>query len=442
MNESENIENPQPSPQGRRSVLGWALYDWANSAYATTVMAGFLPVFFKEFCCAGADPVVSTARLGFTNAAAGLLAAFLFPLLGAAADRGRSRRRFLLFFLALGALTTACLSLVQAGQWPAAAILYGLSLIGFSGGNVFYDALLLLVAGRKDMDRVSALGYALGYLGGGILLAVNIWMSLDPARFGLADPLQAVRASFVTVGVWWLMFSIPLFLWVREGEAEQGISIGVMFREGRQNLAGTIRGIRRYPTILLFLLAYWFYIDGVDTIIRMAVDYGLSLGFASKDLILALLMVQFIGFPAALAFGRLGDRIGTKRAILLAVGVYLLVTIGGSLMRTREDFFVMAAAIGLVQGGIQALSRSFYARIIPPDRPAEFFGFFNMVGKFSVIFGPALIGLAGLAARAAGYEGPAASRIGILSVALLFLAGGTLLLFVNEEKGRKEGAAL
>jgi UMF1 family MFS transporter len=405
-------------------------------------MAGFFPVFFKEFCSAGVDPVTSTARLGLVNAAAGLVAALVFPLLGAAADRGRSRKRFLLFFLCLGTLTTACLSLVQAGQWEAAALLYGVSLLGFSGGNVFYDSLLPAVADRKGMDRVSALGYALGYLGGGLLLAVNIGMTLDPARFGLAGPLQAVRASFVSVGAWWLVFSIPLFLWVREPAGEERISLGGMLREGWRTLAGTLRKVRRFPTILLFLLAYWFYIDGVDTVIRMAVDYGLSLGFAAKDLILALLMVQFIGFPAALAFGRLGDRIGTKRAVLLAVAVYILVTLGGSLMRTREDFFVMAAAIGLVQGGIQALSRSFYARIIPPGRPAEFFGFFNMVGKFSVIFGPALVGFAGLAARAAGFAGTAASRIGILSVAVLFIAGGILLALVDEGKGRTEGAAL
>jgi MFS transporter, UMF1 family len=442
MAEPKSSTTQTATPQGRRAVWGWALYDWANSAYATTVMAGFFPIFFKEFCCAGTDPVTSTARLGLTNAAAGLLAALLFPLLGAAADRGRSRRRFLLFFLCLGALATACLSLVQAGQWQAAAMLYGLSLLGFSGGNVFYDALLPAVADRRGVDRVSALGYALGYLGGGILLAVNIWMTLDPARFGLADPLQAVRASFVSVGAWWACFSIPLFLWVREPVAEKRPSLGGMLREGWLSLAGTLRRVRRFPTILLFLLAYWFYIDGVDTIIRMAVDYGLSLGFASRDLILALLMVQFIGFPAALAFGRLGERVGTKRAILLAIAVYLLVTLGGSLMRSREDFFLMAAAIGLVQGGIQALSRSFYARIIPPERPAEFFGFFNMVGKFSVIFGPALVGVSGLAARAAGFEGAAASRIGILSVAVLFVAGGILFLLVDEERGRKEGAAL
>ncbi len=442
MNDSTATASQAEPPRRRRPVWGWALYDWANSAYATTVMAGFFPVFFKEFCCAGADPVVSTARLGLTNAAAGLVAALLFPLLGATADRGGSRKRFLLFFLCLGALATACLSLVQAGQWQAAALLYGVSLLGFSGGNVFYDALLPAVATHRDMDRISALGYALGYLGGGILLAVNIWMNLEPARFGLADPLQAVRASFVSVGAWWLLFSIPLFLWVREPSAGARVSFVGMFREGWRSLAGTIRKIRRFPTILLFLLAYWFYIDGVDTIIRMAVDYGLALGFASQDLILALLVVQFVGFPAALAFGRLGDRIGTKRAILLAVAVYLLVTLGGSLMRTREDFFVMAAAIGLVQGGIQALSRSFYARIIPPDRPAEFFGFFNMVGKFSVIFGPALVAVTGLAARAAGFEGTTASRLGILSVAVLFIAGGILLAFVDEEKGRREGAAL
>jgi MFS transporter, UMF1 family len=419
----------------RRRVLAWALYDWANSAFATTVMAGFFPVFFKQYWSTGVDVTESTLRLGLANSAGSLVLAVAAPFLGAMADRGGVRKRFLAFFAFLGAVNTCGLFLVAQGQWVAASILYIVASVGFAGGNIFYDALLVDVTTPERSDRVSALGYALGYLGGGLLFAVNVLMSLKPAWFGLADTAQAVRISFVTVGVWWAVFSIPLFLWVRERPAKGRPAKGLeMVGSGWRQLRDTFRQVRRLRMVALFLIAYWLYIDGVDTIVKMAVDYGLSLGFDSNQLVAALLLVQFVAFPAALGFGWIGQRLGTKTGIYLAIVVYLGVTVWGYLMDRPWEFWVMAVVIGLVQGGIQSLSRSFYSRIIPPSKSAEFFGFFNMLGKFAAVVGPVIMGWAAVLTGN--------PRSGILALAVLFLLGGAILTRVDEEKGRQMAALL
>lgn len=416
---------------GRDAVMGWALYDWANSAFTTTVMAGFFPVFFKQVWSSGADMTVSTARLGIANSLAGLLVALAAPLLGAMADKGNIRTRFLFGFAAIGVIMTACLAYTPHGAWKTAAALYVAASIGFAGANVFYDSLLPVVAGGRSRDVVSALGYSLGYLGGGLLFAVNVVMVRNPALFGLADAEAAVRASFLTVAAWWAMFSLPLLVGVKEARARP-VSMLAMARLGIGELAATFHRVRRLRHIGLFLLAYWLYIDGVDTIVRMAVDYGISLGFASSNLILALLLTQFVGFPCALAFGHLGRRIGTRRAILLGLAVYLVICGWGAAIRTEAEFFILAGLIGVVQGGVQALSRSFYSRLIPPEQPAEFFGFYNMVGKFAAVIGPALMGGVALAIGGAGFSSTMASRTSIASVAILFVAGGILLARVRE----------
>ena len=315
-----------------------------------------------------------------------------------------------------------------------AVVLYALATIGFSGGNIFYDSLLPAVASPGRMDWVSALGYGLGYLGGGLLFALNVVMTLKPAVFGFADTVQAIRFAFLTVGIWWAVFSIPIMLFVKEphtGEAKRGPGA---VRAGLAQLAQTFREIRELKAIVLFLIAYWLYIDGVDTIIRMAVDYGMSIGFQSSDLIVALLITQFVGFPAAIGFGWLGGRIGTKRGIYLAILVYIGVCLWGAFMRNAFEFYALAVTIGLVQGGIQALSRSYYGRIIPADKSAEFFGFYNMLGKFAVVLGPLLMAGVGLLARSLGVSGPVASRLSISSVALLFILGAALLAFADEKR--------
>jgi UMF1 family MFS transporter len=263
-------------------------------------------------------------------------------------------------------------------------------------------------------------------------------MTLRPETFGFASAAQAVRFSFLSVGIWWAVFSLPIFLFVKEPQNSAPGSEGNMVKAGFKQLKGTFQEIRHLKTIFLFLAAYWLYIDGVDTIVRMAVDYGLSLGFDPGDLIKALLITQFVGFPAAIGYGFLGKKIGTKRAIFLAIAVYLCISIWASFMRQKNEFYILAIVIGLVQGGIQSLSRSFYAKIIPANKSAEYFGFYNMLGKFAAIIGPMLMGGVGLLIRSIGYSSDLASRISLTSLSLLFLGGGILFYFVDEEKGREE----
>ncbi len=289
------------------------------------------------------------------------------------------------------------------------------------------DSLLKSVASEKQADVVSSLGYSLGYLGGGLLFAANVWMTLSPERFGIADPEQAIRLSILSAGLWWALFTVPVLINVREKDpnsyaAGKGAITGA-FRE----LSDTFRSIKKRKFIFLFLVAYWFYIDGVDTIVRMAVDYGLSIGLVYKDLIVALLITQFVGFPFALLFGAAGKKIGAVRCIFFSIGVYLLVSIFAAFIRDRSGFYTLAVLIGLVQGGIQALSRAHYSRMIPAGKSAEYFGVYNMVGKFSVVIGPFLIGLAGLAARSAGFSEDISSRISISSISILFVIGALIL---------------
>jgi UMF1 family MFS transporter len=426
------------SDSGRKAIFSWAMYDWANSAFATTVMAGFFPVFFNGYWSAGADTTVTTARLGLANSIAGITVALLAPVLGSIADRGSARKKFLVFFAFMGALMTASLWMVSRGDWKAAILIFVLASIGFSGSIVFNDSLLVSVAGPKQRERVSALGYALGYLGGGLLFALNIARTLRPAAFGLAGPEEAVRYSFLTVGAWWVVFTIPLIMFVKEKRPERTRGIGRTVAGGMRELVGTFRAIRRLRMVFLFLVAYWLYIDGVDTIVRMAVDYGMSIGLERNDLITALLVTQFVGFPSAIAFGRIGAKIGARRAIFIAIGVYLFVTVWAALMDSREEFYVLAVSVGLVQGGIQALSRSLFAGIVPEEKSARYFGFYNMVGKFAAVIGPVLIGTTGLVLRSFGAGAETATRLGITSVAILFIAGGILLYFVDEEKARRE----
>ncbi|MCI5222187.1 MAG: MFS transporter [Candidatus Electrothrix sp. AR4] len=437
-----------------KQIWGWALYDWANSAFATTVMAGFFPIFFKQYWSYGADMNTSTAQLGFGNAIASLVVALMAPLLGSIADRGNVKKKMLLFFAYLGVLMTASLFFIQQGQWIWAIFIYAMGIIGFSGANIFYDALLPGVAEEDTVDYISSLGFSMGYLGGGLLFLVNVLMTVMPEKFGLADAGEAVRWSFLTVAVWWGGFTLFILFWVEEEAKEiESRSVVQTVKEGVRQFVGTFKKIRHLKTVFLFLVAYWFYIDGVDTIVRMAVDYGLSLGLASNDLIVALLIVQFVGFPAALFFGKLGQAWGVRKAIFLGIGIYMLITVWGVMMNSKQEFYILAGAIGLAQGGIQALSRSFYSRLIPADKPAEYYGFYNMLGKFAAIFGPALMGIVGLVARwillppqptPAQTEavGRLASRWGIGSVILLFVIGGVLFYFVDEEQGKKEAAFL
>jgi UMF1 family MFS transporter len=437
-----------------KAIWGWALYDWGNSAFATTVMAGFFPLFFKQYWSYGTDVNMSTAKLGIGNAMASLVVAALAPVLGAVADKGSAKKKFLVFFAYLGVLMTAALFLVQKGQWAFAIFLYAMGIVGFSGANIFYDALLPSVSNEKNVDFVSGFGFSMGYLGGGLLFLLNVLMAQMPERFGIPDAGTAVRYAFVTVALWWGLFTLFIIRWVPE-KREERKSPGwkQVFIQGFQQFTETFRKTRHLKTVFLFLLAYWFYIDGVDTIVRMAVDYGMSLGFAPEDLIVALLITQFVGFPAALGFGKLGQLWGVRKSIYLGIFTYMVITVWGTMMTSKEEFYVLAVVIGLVQGGLQALSRSYYSRLIPPNQAGEFYGLYNMLGKFAAILGPLMIGLVGLVARRMlmppsptppqiEQVGQLAARWGLGSIVLLFLVGGILLFFVDEKKGKEQAAGL
>jgi UMF1 family MFS transporter len=417
----------------RRPVLAWAFYDWANSAFATTVMAGFFPVFFKQHWNVGVSVTESTFRLGLANGIASAVIALTAPVLGAIADRGGARVRLLMAFTVMGAAATAALALVPSGQWVLAATLYLAASLGFWSGIVFNDSLLLHVAQPPEYDLVSGFGYSLGYVGGGLLFAVNVAMTLHPEWFGLADAAQAVKASFVMVGVWWFVFALPLAFSVREPAPDRPLAPVAAIRQAFSELGDTLREIRRYRPVLWFLAAYWLYIDGVNTVIKMAVDYGLSLGFGAGELLGALLLTQFVGFPAALVFGWLGSRIGARRGIFLGLAVYSAATCYAYFLADVRDFYLLAVVIGLVQGGVQSLSRSYFGRFVPEGKSSEFFGFYNMMGKFAAVLGPLLTGTV---AKLTGDP-----RLSIVSILLLFVAGAALLARTPVERGESRATA-
>ena len=399
------------------------MYDWANSAFAVTVMAGFFPLFFKQYWNVGVAATESTFRLGIANGIASFVVAFMAPLLGAIADKGRARVRLLGVLTAVGSAMCVAFFFVAKGDWQMASIVYIAASLGFWGGNQFYDSLLTDVSEESEYDLVSGYGYALGYLGGGLLFAMNIAMLTKPQWFGLAGAAEAVRWSFVSVGVWWMGFTVFTLLLVKERPTSEPLPAGAAIRAGARELLTTLRHLRGDRVLLWFLLAYWFYIDGVNTIIKMAVDYGLSIGLQQTSLITALLLVQFIGFPAALAFGWLGQKIGPRAGIMIGIAVYAGITAYAYYLQTETQFYVMAIIIGLVQGGIQSLSRSMFGRLVPAGKAGEFFGLYNLMGKAAAILGPTLIGVTALVTHD--------SRLANVSIVVLFAIGAIFLTKVR-----------
>ena len=411
----------------RKRVISWALYDWANSAFATTVMAGFFPLFFKSFWAADLSPAESTAVIGTTNSLAGLFIMLLAPILGAYSDLGKFKKKFLAFFALLGVLSTGYLYFIPQGDWVIAASLYALAVIGFSGGNIFYDSLIASVSKQDQRNKVSSLGFSLGYLGGGLLFVINVLMYLNPAWFGLSSQSEAILWSFLSVAVWWAVFSLPLFMSVEEkSNAEISKGLFETITEAFKAVASTLREIKKHKRVAIFLIAYWLYIDGVDTIVRMAVAYGSDIGLDASSMITALLLTQFVGFPATLVFGIYADKIGFKKILTIGISIYILVTFYAYYMSTALEFYILAGTVGLVQGGVQAISRSFFSTIIPVNKEAQFFGFYNLVGKSAVFLGPVLVSWVALI-----FGNP---RFGILSLLFLLVPGLILLWMVPDKE--------
>ena len=416
----------------RRELRAWAMYDWANSAFATTIVTAIFPVYFTAVAAANLSPADATRRLAIATTIALSISAVLAPVLGAVADYAPLKKRLLAIFMTVGALASGGLFFVGRGDWRAAALLFGVGNIGFAASLAFYDSLLPHVASEDEIDRVSTAGYAIGYLGGGLLLALNVAWIIAPSAFGLPDAALASRLSFLSVALWWPLFSIPLFRSVPEpriariGPAQTTAAVVATAFRG---LGRTLRDLKRYRNAFLLLIAYVVYSDGINTIIRMATSYGTEIGLKQSALITAILLVQFVGIPFAFLFGMLAGRIGAKASVFIALGVYALISVMGYFMKTERDFYVLALMVAAVQGGSQALSRSLFASMIPRDRSSEFFGFFSVFEKFGAIAGPAVFGLTSALTGS--------SRGAILSVIVFFVIGAVLLALVDVKAGQQ-----
>lgn len=415
--------------QHKRQIRAWTLYDWGNSAFATTIMAAVLPVYYTSVAASGIAPNIATAYWGFTSSISALIAAIISPVLGAVADFRGEKKKFLAIFMGIGVTATALLYLVQSGDWLLASIFFIFGNIGFAGSLVYYDALLPHVAKPEEMDQVSSRGFAMGYIGGGILLALNLVMIMFlPDLLGVDGALMT-RLTFLTVAVWWLVFTLPLLLRVKEPPrkmqvGEEGFSA---LQASFSRLSQTFKEIRRYRDLSFALLAFWVYSNGIGTIIIMATAYGSELGFSQTTLIGTLLMVQFLAAPFAFFFGWLAKKIGTKKSIYISLIIYTLIAIAGYFLYHEWQFWVLGAAVATVQGGSQALSRSLIGKMMPKSKSAEFFGFFSVSEKFATIIGPALFGVVSTIMGE--------SRLSIVSLIIFFALGIFLLTKVNVENG-------
>jgi UMF1 family MFS transporter len=421
---------------GRPDLRAWAMYDWANSAFQTTIIAAVFPIYYQKVAAAGEPEALATSRFAWATTLAILIVAIIAPLLGTIADYTAIKKRLLGLFMGIGATATAAMYLIQEGDWQLALVLFVIGNVGVAGSIVFYESLLPHLVGEGDLDRVSSAGYAIGYLGGGTLLAVNLLMIQKPSLFGIPDTATATRLALASVSVWWVVFSIPLFRRV----PEPAVRIDPDERPGRnalftgvKRLLGTFRELRRYREAFIFLLAFLLYNDGIQTMIRMATIYGTAIGLPESAMITALLLTQFIGVPCAFAFGALASRIGAMTAIYAGLGVYMLITILGYFMTTAVHFFALAVLVGMVQGGTQALSRSVFASMIPRHKSSEFFAFFSVFERYAGVLGPAIFAYV-IARTGSG-------RSAILAVAGFFLVGGAILAFVNVEGGRRAARA-
>lgn len=419
----------------KKALVGWIMYDWANSAFALTVVMTLFPVFFKQVLCGDLDPTISTARLGAANSVAGVVIMVLSPFLGAVADMRRSRKAFLVGSMFLGVFASALLAGMTQHSWLAAITVFVIANVGFECSVLFYDSFLPKITTPDRMDFISSVGYSMGYVGCAILFVFNIFMVSRPELFGLADAGEAIRWSFVSVAVWWFLFSLPLMFFVHEGsesdEARPVVSVRLLFAE----ILRMVKLIAKTPHIVLFLIAYWLYIDGMHSFIRMASDFGLSIGLPASALMKSILLVQLIAFPSALIYGWLAHRIGAFPCILSGIGIYIIISLFGPMnISTPESYTFFALLTGIPLGCLQALSRSYYAKLIPPENSAAYFGFYNLLGRAAVILGPLMVGTVAILFRRHGASADLAARWGMSSLVVFFISGAVFLILAERSR--------
>ncbi|MBN2323496.1 MAG: MFS transporter [Spirochaetes bacterium] len=408
----------------------WVFYDWANSAYSIAITSTIFPIFFKSVISKGVQGYTSTAWLGYGNSIYTLVIAVLAPVLGTIADYKNYKKRFFLGFFLLGVVSTACLALTHEGGWIVAIVIYILTALGFAGANIFYDSFLIDVTPRERMDWISTSGFAWGYIGSTIPFILGIALIMKYDILGFSSSVPAVRISFFLTAIWWFVFTVPFLRNVKQNYFIEPSQTPVS--DSFRRLIDTFRRIRQYRNVFIFLLAYFLYIDGVDTIIKMATAFGTDIGISANMLMIILLVVQFVAFPFALLYGKLARVFSAKKMLFVGICTYVIITITAFFIPRFADpktkvtaFWIVSMLVATSQGGIQALSRSFYGKLIPKNESAEFFGFYNIFGKFAAILGPFLMGLVTQLTKSSG--------VGILSIIVLFIAGGVILTRVKEQ---------
>ncbi len=402
----------------------WILQDWANSAYSLAITTATLPIFFKSIVAKDLPSSMSTAYLGYTNSIATLIIAILAPLLGTIADYKNYKKKLFTFFIIIGVTSTAMLASIGEGNWIMCLVIYVLSVIGFSGSNIFYDAFLVDVTEEKRMDHISSMGFGFGYIGSTIPFILSLIVIKNPSLFHLTT-VGAVKFTFIITALWWFIFTIPMFKNVKQIYFIDSPTSSPI-KDSLKRLWSTLKSVKEYKNIFIFLLAYFFYIDGVSTIIKMATAYGLDLGISGDKLMIILLVIQFVAFPCSIIYGKLAEKFSAKTMIMVGILVYTIICIYSYFIKTTVDYWILAMLVASSQGGIQALSRSFYGKIIPKENSAEFFGLYNIFGRFSAIFGPLLMALI---SQITGN-----SKLGIISLIILFIVGGLLFLKVKDEE--------
>lgn len=412
----------------------WMLYDFGNSAFATTIMAAVLPVYYSSVAASGLEEGLATSYWGYSQSISVLIVAVLAPILGAISDFSAAKKKFLQFFAFMGIIASVLLFFVGDGDYILASVLFIVGSIGFSGANIFYDGFLPEIAKEDEIDRVSSGGFAFGYIGGGVLLTVNVLMILNPVWFGLTDTAMASRVSFITVGIWWLIFSIPLIKNIKEEKNVYMERNRSYIAIGFSRVGNTLKEIKQYKQLVIFLVAFWLYNDGISTIIRMATIYGSEIGIAQNDLIIALLITQFVGIPFTFFFGWLASVITAKKALNITLFVYLGIVILGYFMNSALHFYILAICVGMVQGGAQSLSRSIFGRMVPANKHAEFFGFYGISSKFAAVIGPFMFAFIG--------QITGNSRLGIMSLIFFFIIGIFILRFVDIDQGMRDAKRL
>ena len=398
----------------------WILYDGGNSAFATTVIAAFFPIFFNDFWASGLEAEVKTAYLGWGLTISNLVLLFTSPFIGAITDVSRTTKILFSGFGAISIISVAVLFLIPAGSWLQALIFFGIANYCFAAGNTLYDKMLVQVSNQDNIARISSYGFAFGYLGGGFLFLINAAMTIKPEFFGLSSVADAVRWSFLSVSVWWTLFLIPILLKIQD----KGVSLpGSHFKMAYSRVINTLRTVSSKKNVFIFLLAFFLYIDGVHTIMAMAADFALNLGLPSSDIIVALILVQFVAFPTTLLWSKFAYKFGEKNTLLFTISLYLIVIAYSSFLSNAVEFYVLASMVGAIQGGIQSISRSYYATLIPQGESGEYFGFYNMFGRAGAFMGPALVAI-----FVTFFQD---TRFGLIPIAALFIMGAIILLKVK-----------